>query len=213
MSAVRIVVALCGAACAAVVAVACSGGDHPATFTGVVGAEASVPSPTDGATSQVPSTDGGTDAPSVGTELCADVPQQGLVVDELPVHADPPDPAGGVIAPGTYVLSDLAVYTGALSEDNEAGAPGASGNVERSMLTVVAGGGATFRGARGTAGGGVPADVTEGFTFQVQGVELVLTRICPAAGAPQSVRFTALTGGVSLFRDATHRALYIRLDP
>lgn len=101
--------------------------------------------PAEGAASACPLVEGG----------CASVPSCGKKVNVTRVAQTPPVAAGGTVVPGTYVMTDLTIFTGT------GGATGATGQWfnETQYLSLAGDGGAGAEGGAGNTGeAGAPDD-------------------------------------------------------
>lgn len=168
------------------------------------------------------SREGGSSEPvpdaGAAADLCdpAAIEVDGDDVAEIVVRADtPPDPLGGAITPGTYVLTEMTRFApgggGGNDEDGggSGGGPPASDELVRKSLVVA---GSTYRfGARtGTVGGDVSATPTlSGGTFETNGTSVTLTDSCPSAST-RTIGFTTVGATISLYPTKDRRETYTR---
>jgi hypothetical protein len=102
-----------------------------------------------------------------------------------------PQPAGGAIQTGTYVLMNIETAT------SNPGQP--TGAVEQKTL-VLAATAYSFDEAEGTMRAG-PGPLTQtGGTYGTSGMNLVLSPACPSPAATASYPFSSAGGELSLFR-------------
>ena len=184
--------------------VACSGGDRPGAAGSSSGApafDASIDSNRDDASAA----DAAPDGSDAGSICFGAAQQQTTPIDEIIVSGDPPPALGGMIAPGTYVLSELDFY-GVIPGGAQ---DGVTGNAGRSTLVITAD---TMQivGARGSSTAGLPADTVVGSTYTIMGTSLSTRSVCPVSGATKSIPYSAVGGGLALFVDARHREIYAR---
>lgn len=194
-----------------VLAAACSSTeDRPAAGTGGGIPASGLPGSSGGAGDA--SADGGSNDATADADagnLCAGITQEGDPADEIALSGSAPPPLGGVIADGTYILTELTAYGQQTSNDAGEGTTGLTGVVARATV-VFAGGTLKKIEARGTKAVPPTSDAVTGASFVVNGTSLQTTSVCPTAGTTKSIPFSAVGGGVALFVDATHRELYTK---
>lgn len=141
------------------------------------------------------------------TDLCAPLAQLGSMVSEIRIAGAPPDPLGGTITPGTYVLTEADAYAEAPDggDAGETTAGGTSGTSLRATIIVTA---TSIRrvGAR-SDGATLPADTTTAYTYVIERAALRATPQCPAATG-MTVPYSAVGGALAIFVDGSHRELY-----
>jgi hypothetical protein len=137
-------------------------------------------------------------AASSEVDVCADPPA--LATDAaaaLTIRSEPPPPLGGEIAPGVYDLVEIDTYAGdgepsakvRLDEHvDEGGAEDEPSSHASSLRSTVSIGDGYLVETRAEGHG--PAE-TWGARLSVDGVELVLDRLCPTSGTAQRAPFTA----------------------
>jgi len=162
---------------------------------------------------------GGPDAASITPrpELCSGVVPGGPIVQEMDLPGDAPAPVGGPVAQGTYDLIELDVYRGAAPLDagtvDSGGEPPTTQRTGKTAQKTIVVGEFTmsFVGVRGTARPPTSGPREErGVRYRVDGTSLVQTQVCPMTKLPAPAPFSAITGSLVLFPDATHRELYLR---
>ncbi len=141
------------------------------------------------------------------TDLCAPLAQLGSPVSEIRIAGAPPEPLGGTITPGTYVLTEADAYA-EVADGGDAGettAGGTSGTNLRATIIVTA---TSIRrvGARSN-GATLPPDTITAYTYVVDGAALRATPHCPAATA-MTMPYSAVGGALAIFVDGSHRELY-----
>ncbi|MBX3259327.1 MAG: hypothetical protein KF782_06520 [Labilithrix sp.] len=176
----------------------------------------SVPPPSGGGARDggavTPGPDGGPAA-----DLCdpAAIEVDGEDVAEIVVRAEtPPDPLGGAIEPGTYVLTEVTRFAAGddVRDDEDGGGgggPAASDKLTRKSL-VVAGDTYRFGERAGTVGGDVAATpALSGGTFEAGGTSVTLTDSCPTVVA-RTIGYTAVGATLSLYTTKDRRETYVR---
>jgi hypothetical protein len=139
------------------------------------------------------------DAGVVVTVTCDAFAAEGSIVEELAVAGPEPDPLGGKIEPGTYVLFELYDYPG------EAGAGGTTGLAARKSLVL---GTTTYRlaDAEGTDDAGVGSSTVTGGTYAVAGTTLTWSEQCPSLSTSTN-EYSAAGSQLGVYR-GTHFEVY-----
>jgi hypothetical protein len=110
------------------------------------------------------------------------------VAEALPVASA----TGGTLSPGTYHLTSLTSYTG------PGGATGPAGNPRSQTIRVTAsGGGFTLEASIAAAMGGTGQWLV--FNATTSGSALMLTQVCPTAGAGPAISYTATATTFALY--------------
>ncbi|MBX3213447.1 MAG: hypothetical protein KF850_15525 [Labilithrix sp.] len=165
----------------------------------------------DGAASEPPDRDGGPTG-----DLCdpSAIEVDGEDVAEVVVRAEtPPDPLGGAVQPGTYVLTEITRFAagGDVRDDEDgggSGGPAGSDKLTRKSL-VVAGDTYRFGERTGTVGGVVAANPTlSGGTFETSGTSMTLTDSCPTAAA-RTIGYSTVGATLSLYPTKDRRETYV----
>jgi hypothetical protein len=137
-------------------------------------------------------------------------------VSEITIRADtPPDPLGGELVLGTYVLQELARFApGGGSRDDEDG--GGGGNTSpattvASKVLVIEANAYRLAERTGTVAAGLTGDaVLSGGTFTIAGTSVTLTESCPTT-AKRTFGFSAVGGSISLYPAPDRRETYVKM--
>lgn len=126
----------------------------------------------------------------IGPALCEGLAQRSQDVAEYALEGDAPPPAGGKIAPGTYVLNELLAYGAPSSGGSDPPPPPPTGAMVRATMIV---GTSTIRvlESRGKDAEPLPNDQARAMTYSIAGSELRTTNVCPSQGASKSIPFSA----------------------
>lgn len=132
-------------------------------------------------------------------------------VTELLIHADtPPEPIGGEVSPGTYVLVEVNRFArGGGGRDDETGEGGEatspSALVRKSLVIE----GDTYRLVEAEGEGISGPETVSGGRLRVEGATLVLTESCPGSSS-KDVGFTAVATSLALYPASDRRETYVR---
>ncbi|MBX3221741.1 MAG: hypothetical protein KF795_14590 [Labilithrix sp.] len=205
------VIAALGSASMAALSSGCSADDRPTTTGG-----GAIAPPTGGGAdrdgaSPDPSGDGGADG------LCdpAAITVDGEGIAETIVRSNtPPDPLGGPIAAGTYVLTDVSRFAAGTGGPNDEDGGLGTGTPDSNKLTsksIVVAGNTYLIGERtGTVGGALsPTPTLTGGTFAIDGTSVTMTDTCPKA-SEKKIGFTAVGATLSLYWTKDRRETYLR---
>lgn len=118
-----------------------------------------------------------------------------------------PPAVGGAIAPGTYVLTERAIFTGSWEGDPANPPP----DVPVTRTLVIAGKSIAIAEI-GSVDGGAPGQVRSTSTFTVADPTVVsFTEVCPlAGGAPTSTAFSAVGAELTFYPTLWEREVYTR---
>lgn len=147
-----------------------------------------------------------------GPETCEGALQLAEEIPEIRKTSATPQPLGGVIEPGIYVLSEVYSYEGGPppSGEDEPAPNIAHTGVKTKKTLYVAGNLMRVVGARSAPSAALPPDTTEAWTFGPNGLNLDTKTVCPQSGTLKSMPYSAVGPALSLFVDASHREVYMK---
>ena len=169
----------------------------------------------------------GTTFASVGTvdagaatdasSACASVAVEGSGISETFVNAEtPPDPLGGTLPSGTFVLTDVSRFESwapARDGDGYYIDPPPSSDLLEAKVLVVDGASYRFAVRTGTLDGGLESDVEiSGGTIVAKGTNAVFSQSCPTRAA-FTLGYTGIGGSIAIYTDAKRRETYAPLPP
>jgi len=185
----------------------CSDDDRPAGQAGSISGDAAF---SEASTSP--------DALAVITErpdLCQGLAFGGDPIAELELQGEPPPPLGGTLAAGTYDLVQVDSYLGEAPDvdagDDDPPTTRFTGAALRGTLVVTANE-LRFVEAQGTFADSVATmgpESTRASLYRVEGTSIVQTRVCPTAAGPAPLPFSAVGGGLALYRSSARRELWV----
>lgn len=168
-------------------------------------------------TTLVPVGDAGTATDAAPSVTCTGIAVDASGVAETFVNAEtPPDPLGGPLPSGTFVLTDVSRFESWSSERDDEGnyvdPPAFSDRIEAKVLVVD---GATFHFAvrSGTLDAGLSTDVEiTGGTLAASGTNVVLSQSCPSR-ASLTLGYTGIGGSIAIYTDPRRRETYAPRSP
>jgi hypothetical protein len=189
---------------AASTAVACGDDQRPAV-TGSSSASSSSSSSSGGAAS-----DAGDSATPPETDLCGTLEQLSRVVGEQNIPDVPPQPSGGALVPGVYVLNELKAFAAPSGSDGgDAPALGPTGNYGRATLTVTSGS-LRFVESSGTDPDELPADTQRILTYVPSGTTLRVTQACGTAASSSAIGYSVEETYITFHTDERRAAVFRR---
>ena len=130
--------------------------------------------------------EGGTDSGSAvdGGDggVCNDLVNAGQTIDRIGVVGDPPIAQGGVVADGTYSLTDYSVYVGA------GGLGGPTGLTAKASIRIAAG---RFDERYEFGGSGNPSTRSTSSAYSATGATFAANELCPTTTAGKQLQYTS----------------------
>ena len=165
-------------------------------------------------TSLVPNDGGATPPVDGGAATCEALAVEATPVGETFVNAaQAPDPLGGALPTGTFVLADVTRFerfTGV--RDDETGETRGVPTSDALVSKVLVLDGATYRFATRTgtvSSGVVGAAETTGGTWTTNGTSVALRQSCPTTAATSLLGFSVVGDSVAIYTSATRRETYV----
>jgi len=147
------------------------------------------PKPPAGTGSSVPvggggsSLEGGSDASTaIDSGVCNNIVNEGLTIDRIGVVGEPPVTQGGVVAEGTYRLTDYTLYVGA------GGIGGPTGLTAKATIRLAGG---KFDEIIELGGSGNPSVQSTSNAYSAAGATLALNELCPTTTAGKQFQYTS----------------------
>jgi hypothetical protein len=114
--------------------------------------------------------------------VCNDLVNLGQTIDRIGVVGEPPVTQGGVVADGTYSLTDYSVYVGA------GGLGGPTGLTAKASIRIAAG---RFDELYEFGGSGNPSVRSTSSTYSATGATLAANELCPTITAGKQLQYTS----------------------
>jgi hypothetical protein len=148
---------------------------------------------------------------ALGPQVCEGTLQRGDEIPETAAVGAAPEPLGGAIEGGTYVLVEVTAYGASAPPPSEEPERLLPTGVKTKKTLFVTGNVMRTIGARSAPGAELPPETAEAWTFSPNGTSLDTRAVCPTrAMNVKKLPYSAVGSALALFVDATHREVYER---